>query len=82
MHMDLLSNQYLVSDHIDSLVREAEAARLLRVAHARGSLAPAPWRRALGRGARGLSFALGAASSRLDPTLERGKRSERTPLRA
>ena len=80
--MDLLSTQYLVGDHIDGLVREAEAARLLRVATARGNIAPAPWRRALGRGARGLSFALGAASSRLDPTLERGTRSERTPLRA
>ena len=80
--MDLLSNQYLVGDHIDGLVREAEAGRLLRVAHARGVPAPAPWRRALGRGARGLSLALGAASSRLDPALERRKRSERTPLRA
>jgi hypothetical protein len=80
--MDLLSTQYLVGDHIDGLVREAEAARLLRVAHARGNITPAPWRRVLGRGARGLSFALGAASSRLDPTLERGTRSERTPLQA
>ena len=80
--MDLLSTQYLVSDRIDGLVREAEAARLLRVAHARADITPATWRRALGRGARGLSFALGAASSRLDPTLERGTRSERTPLRA
>jgi len=80
--MDLLSTQYLVGDHIDGLVREAEAARLLRVANAHGTFTPAPWRRALGRGARGLSFALGAASSRLDPTLERGKHGERTPLRA
>jgi hypothetical protein len=80
--MDLLSTHYLVSDHIDGLVREAEAARLLRVAHARGNITPGPWRRALGRGARGLSFALGAASARLDPTLERGERGERTPLRA
>lgn len=80
--MDLLSTQYLVGDHIDGLVREAEAARLLRVASGRGKSTPAPWRRALGRGARGLSFALGAASSRLDPTLERGARGERTPLRA
>lgn len=79
--MDLLSTQYLVGDHIDGLIREAEAARLLRVAHARG-ITPAPWRRALGRGARGLSFALGSASSRLDPTLERAKRTEGTPLRA
>ena len=80
--MDLLSTQYLVGDHIDRLVREAEAARLLRVAQAPADITPAPWRRALGRGARGLSFALGAASSRLDPTLEHGRRSGRTPIGA
>jgi hypothetical protein len=80
--MDLLSTQYLVGDHIDGLVREAEAARLIRVARPVDDVTPAVWRRALGRGARGLSFALGAASSRLDPTLERGKHADRTPLRA
>ena len=72
--MDLLSTEYLVHDHIDDLVCEAEAARLLGLARSIDMTTPV-WRRALGRGARGLSFALGAASSRLDPTLERGKRS-------
>jgi hypothetical protein len=80
--MNLLSTQYLVGDHIDGLVREAEATRLVRVVHESADMTPAAWRRTLGRGARGLSFALGAASSRLDPTLDRGKRTERTPLRA
>jgi hypothetical protein len=80
--MDFLSTQYLIGDHIDGLVREAEAARLLRVARSIDDTTPVAWRRALGRGARSLSFALGAASSRLDPTVERGQRSERTPLRA
>jgi hypothetical protein len=80
--MDLLSTQDLVRDHIDGLVREAEAERVVRVANSIDVVRPAVWRRTLGRGVRGLSFALGAASSRLDPTLERGNRSERTPLRA
>jgi hypothetical protein len=80
--MDLLSTQDLVRDHIDGLVREAEAERLVRVAHPIDDVRPAAWRRTLGRGARGLSFALGAASSRLDPTLERGKRADRMPMRA
>ena len=80
--MDLLSTQDLVGDHIDGLVREADAARLARAARAGDDVNPAVWRRLLGRGARGLSFALGAASSRLDPSLDRGQRAERRPLRA
>jgi len=80
--MDLLSTQYLVCDHIEGLVREAATARLARGARAIEDVRPAAWRRTLGRGVRGLSFVLGAASSRLDPGLDRGQEARRRPLRA
>ena len=80
--MELLSTQDLVHDHIDGLVREAAAERLIRLARSMDEVRPAAWRRLLGRGIRGLSVAFGAASNRLDPTVERPKRADRTPLRA
>ena len=80
--MDFLSSQNLADEHIESLVRDAEAARLARVARSIVEVRPAVWRRTLGRGARGLSSALGAASARLDPSLDRGQGTERRPLRA
>ncbi|HYN70310.1 MAG TPA: hypothetical protein VEX41_08875 [Candidatus Eisenbacteria bacterium] len=80
--MNHFSTQNLVHDHIDDLLREAEAARLGRLARPVDGVTPSMWRRLLGRGVRGLSFALGVASTRLDPTLDRSGLAERTPLRA
>lgn len=80
--MNLLSTQNLVHDHIDDLIREAEAERLGRVASAAGDVTPTAWRRLLGRAARGLSSALGVASTRLDPSLDHTGRADRTPLQA
>lgn len=80
--MNQFSTQTLVRDHIDSLVREAEAEHLGRLARAAGDSAPTAWRRLLGRGVRGLSFALDVAATRLDPTLDHKGHTDRAPLRA
>ncbi|MEZ0241414.1 MAG: hypothetical protein ACAH65_11510 [Chloroflexota bacterium] len=80
--MNLLSTQNLVNDHIDGLMHEAEAERLQQFARHAGQTTPASWRRGLGRGVRGLSRGLAAASARLDPTLDRSRHAEGRPLRA
>jgi hypothetical protein len=80
--MNFFSTQNLANDHIDGLMREAEAERFQRSARAAGDTTPAAWRRWLGRGVRGLSHGLGAASARLDPTLDRSRHAEGRPLRA
>ena len=80
--MNFLTTQSLAGDHIDGLMREAAAERFNRSVRADGDTTPAAWRRWLGRGFRGLSFGLGAASTRLDPTLDRSRPAERRPLRA
>jgi hypothetical protein len=79
--MNEFSTQNLARDHIDSLVREADAEHLARLARAGRDSAPTAGRRLLGRGVRGLSNVLGAASTRLDPTLEHAHRADRRPLR-
>jgi hypothetical protein len=66
----------LASDHLEQLYAEAESERLLRLGRSDARVVANPWRRALGRGARGLSAVLEGASVRLDPTIDR------TPLGA
>jgi len=61
----------LTSDHLEQLYAEAESERLLRLRRSGAPAATPVWRRALGRGARGLSSALEGASVRLDPTIDR-----------
>jgi hypothetical protein len=70
--MDSLAS-YLIGEHISDLRREADAARLARLAVTERTRASATertrsaWRRQVGGGARRLSRALGNVAAQLDP---------------
>lgn len=59
---------FLIAEHIQELLREADAARLQK-AMARASSEPNRWRRRVGAGMRRLSRALAKLARRLDPAL-------------
>jgi hypothetical protein len=61
---------FLIKEHIDDLLREAEADRLAGAA-TRSRRVQVAWRRLTGAAARRLSAALEALALRLDPAVHR-----------
>jgi hypothetical protein len=72
----------LVAEHLNDLMREADANRRVKLLDGvRNSKVPA-WRRLVARSARGASFALAAVATRLEPIETRGQQhrtDDRTP---
>jgi hypothetical protein len=63
---------YMVAARRQDLLAEAEQERLGRLVRSSDGRV-SPWRRGLGRGARGLSAAFASAARALDPAVERRK---------